>query len=296
MVYRLPNLLWLRAFESSARLCSFTAAARELGLTQAAVSHQVRSLEGKLGFRLFQRNARSLALTEMGRAYLPAVRKAMEDLAFSTQGLFGAPGRRTISVRAPISTAVLWLAPRLPAFRERHPGIRLRLISAIWADAIADEDVDVDIRLGEGAWAGMQAELLARDVMVPVCSPAIARRVRRLGDVDQAQIVQVLGFQDHWARLYGAEGLAYDPARVGLAVDTTLAAVEIVTMGAGVALLQRRLVQGLIAEGRLAVPFAAEVPLEQAHYLVSAPGAAPNTEADAFRAWLRGEFGEAAVA
>jgi LysR family glycine cleavage system transcriptional activator len=131
--------------------------------------------------------------------------------------------------------------------------------------------------------------------MVPVCAPTIAPRMRRLGDVDQGQIVQVLGFQDHWARLYGAEGLAYDPARAGLAVDTTLAAVEIVTTGAGVALLQRRLVQGLVTEGRLAVPFVAEVPLEQAHYLVSVPGAAPNTEADAFRAWLRGEFGEAAA-
>jgi LysR family glycine cleavage system transcriptional activator len=177
MAYRLPNPIWLRAFEVSARLGSFTAAAGELGVTQAAVSHQVRSLEASLGFALFQRGARSLTLTQMGRAYVPAVRKAMEDLALSTQGLFGPQGRRTISVRAPISTAVLWLSPRLPRFRALHPGIRVRLISAVWAEAIADEDVDVDLRLGGGVWIGFRAELMARESLVPVCAPGEAARI-----------------------------------------------------------------------------------------------------------------------
>ena len=118
MVTRLPNLSWLRTFETAARLGSFTAAGGELGLTQAAVSHQVKALETQLGFSLFERGARSLSLTSMGRAYLPSVRKAIEDLTLSTQGLFGPKVRRSVTLRAPISTAVLWLAPRLKALSE----------------------------------------------------------------------------------------------------------------------------------------------------------------------------------
>ncbi len=174
-------MVWLRAFEAAVRLGSFTAAAGELGLTQAVVSYQIRSLEGTLGFALFIRRAHTLELTEMGRAYIPAVRKAIEDLAFSTQGLFGPSARRPVSLRVPVSTAVLWLAPRLATFRAAHPKISLRLVLAIWADAIAEEAVDIDIRLGEGDWSGQRAELLSEETAA---------------DLHRHDLVHILGFQD----------------------------------------------------------------------------------------------------
>ncbi|HUS54442.1 MAG TPA: LysR substrate-binding domain-containing protein [Thermohalobaculum sp.] len=289
MVYRLPNLVWLRAFEAAARLGSFTAAAGELGLTQAAVSHQVRSLEDKLGFRLFLRQARRLDLTDMGKAYLPSVSKAMEDLSLSTQGLFGPRGRRTVTLRAPISTAVLWLSPRLRKFREQHPHIQFRMISAIWADAIADEDVDIDIRLGTGAWPAMQAELLSPETIVPICAPTA--RICSLSDISEARIIHIIGFQDDWARLFQRNGARYDPAKIGIAVDTTLAAVELVSCDAGVALVLKRFAVDLVRAGKAAVPLDEEIAIPQAHYIVSDPGrTAVNPEVEIVRRWLRDEF------
>lgn len=140
MTYHLPHLNWIRAFEASARRLSFTAAANELNRTQTSVSHQVRSLEAHIGFQLFERLPHGLRLTDMGLAYLPAVRKAFEDLSTATSGLFGPVSERPVIVRAPISWAVLWLAPRLSNFAAQYPEIDVRLYSAIWADSLSSDE------------------------------------------------------------------------------------------------------------------------------------------------------------
>src|SRR5476649_2282193 len=119
----LPNLAWLRSFEAAARTASFTAAAAELNLTAGAISYQIRALEAHLGFSLFERLPRGVKLTPMGVAYLPPVRKAFEELADSTVGLFGGSERLQITVHAPVSLAALWLAPKLPTFAAANPNI-----------------------------------------------------------------------------------------------------------------------------------------------------------------------------
>src|SRR5476649_2708704 len=119
----LPNLAWLRSFEAAARTSSFAAAATELSLTSGAISYQIRALEAHLGFSLFERLPRGVKLTPMGVAYLPPVRKAFEELADSTVGLFGGSERVQITVHAPVSLAALWLAPKLPAFNAANPNI-----------------------------------------------------------------------------------------------------------------------------------------------------------------------------
>src|SRR5262249_45316576 len=111
--HHLPPLTWLRGFEAAARTGSFTGAARALGLTQAAVSYQVRSLEQHLGFPLFERLAHGLRLTDIGRAYLPSLQRAFDEVSASTLGLFGAQGEASLAIRTPISFGSLWLAPRL---------------------------------------------------------------------------------------------------------------------------------------------------------------------------------------
>jgi len=287
MGYRLPNLNWLRAFECAARLRSFTAAAEELNLTQAAVSHQIRSLESMFGVQLFIRRSRTLDLTDMGKAYLPSVRGAIEELAFSTQGLFGPPTRNTVTVRAPISLGVLWLAPRLKQFRRQYPGIDVRVVSEIWADSIADRDVDVDIRLGSGAWAGYRAQRLAGESIVPVCAPGALETIRSVADLKAREMVHILGFEDHWAKCFSNAGLDYDPALVGLSVDTTLAAVEIVVADGGVALILKRFAVDLARAGRVAIPIPLEIQLDQAHHML-VPAADVRLSADVgrFKTWL----------
>src|SRR5260370_42093595 len=125
----LPNLAWLRSFEDAGRPCSFAAAATELRLSSGAISYQIRALEAHLGFLLFERFPRGVKLTAMGVAYLPPVRKAFEELADSTIGLFGGSERVQITVNAPVSLAALWLAAKLPLVRRAPPLLDVRISS-----------------------------------------------------------------------------------------------------------------------------------------------------------------------
>ena len=170
---RLPNPTWLRTFEAAARHLNFTSAARELGLTQTAVSLHIRSLEKELGAKLFTRAARRIELTELGQSYGLTVRRALADIALSTNSLFGPVTRQTLTIRAAISTATYWIATELPEFSRLYPDIPMRLVSHIWNDspgpADVPADVDVEIRLGYGDWPGVIAEKLCDETIVPVC-------------------------------------------------------------------------------------------------------------------------------
>ncbi len=119
MEYQLPPLNGLIAFEAAARTGNFARAAQELNLTQSTVSHRVRMLERHLGYPLFERLPRGLRLTESGKAYLPSIRKAFEQIFSSTAGIFGRKDQGSLTVRAPISYSVLWLGPIIRHFR--HP-------------------------------------------------------------------------------------------------------------------------------------------------------------------------------
>ena len=112
MLYEVPPLISLHAFESTARHGSFAAAAKELNITQSAVSHRIRHLENHLGYSLFDRSPRSLHLNDMGKAYLPSVRLAFNEISSSTSAIFGSAKRKTVTIRVPVTHAVLWLAPR----------------------------------------------------------------------------------------------------------------------------------------------------------------------------------------
>lgn len=291
MIQNLPNLTWLRTFETVSRCGSFTAAGAELGLTQAAVSTHVRLLESHLGCTLFRRTTRRLALTDMGEAYLPSVRKALEELALSTLGLFGAAGSGVLTVRAPISTAVLLLAPRISEFCMQHPGIDVRFVSAIWASSVVDADVDVDIRLGHDHWPGLRAELLCEDTAVAICSPSAAGRLADPEDLLTEPLIHILGFEDHWARYFAAQGVEKPVPAPMISVDTSLAAVEMVAAGAGIALVVKRGIRHLVEEGRVIQACAGEIPLGLTHYLVG-PLDARRTrkETEYFKTWLRDLF------
>ena len=283
----LPNLVWLRAFEASARLRSFTAAAEELRLSQAAVSHQIRSLESSFGVALFIRRARHLELTALGHAYYPTVAQALDDIAYSTRGLLRPMEARTITLRAPISTAVLWIAPRLGAFQAKHPQIRLRLISAIWADRTSDGDVDVDLRLGPSSWFDRRAHLMATESVVPVAMPDLAAGLNSAQDILDQNLIHIHGYQDNWLRFSKGQGLELEDCHAGLLTDTSLAAIEMAAAGTGVAMIMQRYAQTSLAQGRLARVKDFEMPMGQGHYLMPATGPAPKSTEDMLvRDWL----------
>ena len=131
MAQRIPSLNWLRAFEVAARHLSFTQAAKEFGVTQGAISQQVKQLEDWLGTALFTRLPRSLTLTDAGHGYLPIVRQAFDHLAAGTQDLFGSERGGPVAVRVSTSLTYTWLVPRLARFFEKHPDITLRLTTTV---------------------------------------------------------------------------------------------------------------------------------------------------------------------
>lgn len=286
--YKLPPLAWLRTFEAAARHGSFTAAAAELNLTQAAVSHQVRSLEKHLGVVLFERMARNLRLTEMGNAYLPPLRRAFDELTAATAGLFGPIGKRTLVIRAPVSFATLWLAPRLSGFVAVYPDIGLRIASTVWSHT-AEEAVDIDIRFGDGGWTGYQTELIFNRPAVVVCRPdrlPSGRMRDRLAALVREPLIHVTGYEDLWQRLLRRHEQE-PPEFRGLDVDTSLVALELAASGFGPAIVLDCFACPFITAGRLALALDETLTIEPSHYLVTQEAARrQRPEAILFRAWL----------
>nr|WP_298681972.1 LysR substrate-binding domain-containing protein [uncultured Dongia sp.] len=286
MSYHLPPLPWLRAFEAAARRGSFAAAANELALTSAAVSYQVRALESQLGYPLFERLARGLRVTDMGKAYLIPVRQAFSELSISTLSIFGPEGETTLNIRVPVSFAVLWLTPRLSEFAKAHPGFRIRLFSAIWADALPADKTDVDIRFGHGNWPDASAQLLVNDPIVLVTAPG--SRIKGPRDIGPAEMIQIMGVESDWLRLFESAGMALPAGGAGIIVDTSLAALELVASGHGAALVLSRFAAAYEANGRVRRVPGIVVPQDQSHYLLTPNSLdAPRAEVLLFADWLR---------
>jgi LysR family glycine cleavage system transcriptional activator len=295
MAYGLPPLNWVRAFEASARHMSFAKAAADLNLTSTAVSHQVRSLEQHLGHALFERLARGLRLTEMGAAYLPDVRRAFENLSATTTKLFGQSGMASITVRAPVSFVTLWLAPRLPRFQADYPGIEILILSTIWADAQPDDATDIDIRFGNGAWPGYEAERLWHAPSAVVCQQGVAQRGKdkeRLAEIAGTRLIHVVGHENHWAEAFRLVGLPMPQPAKALRVDNSVAAVLLAASN-GATIVLRPFAKRAIEMLPLHLPFGFELPIEQAHYLLTPIGqSASRPEVLLFRQWIAGEAAE----
>ena len=167
----------LRAFESAARLLSFTRAAEALNVTPNAVSAQVKGLEERLGVPLFRRLPRGLALTDEGQALLPVLSDSFEQMAGVLARLRQGEQRAVLTVGVVGTFAVGWLLPRLPAFHRRHPFVDLRLLTHNNRVDLAGEGLDAAIRFGDGAWHGTQALALLQAPLSPLCAPALASQL-----------------------------------------------------------------------------------------------------------------------
>ncbi len=180
MSRRLPPLKSLRAFESAARHLSFTRAADELFVTQAAVSHQIKSLEEFLGVPLFVRKNRKLLLTDEGQSYWPKIRDIFEILTSATDQIKaqGASGALTVSVVPTFAT--VWLVPRLSRFNQMYPDIEVRLKASDDVVDFVREDVDIAIYYDTGDYPGMHSVTLLTEQLTPLCSPALLEGERPL--------------------------------------------------------------------------------------------------------------------
>ncbi|WP_132879214.1 LysR substrate-binding domain-containing protein [Tamaricihabitans halophyticus] len=283
----LPPLACVQAFESAARLESFAAAAEELHLSPATVSQRIRTLETHFGVRLFERLPRSVQLTELGRAYLPAVRESLADLAGATSGLFGPVRREQLTVRTQISYATTWLAPQIDEFQQAHPDIELRLVCAVWSEALTPGEVDIDIHQGRAPWSGVNSELLHHDNAVVIHGQAhLARHgpVTSATDLASRPRVQVLGFDDVWPRILPDTTAVPEHT---ITVDTAVTALEIAANTDACAVIPERFARTAVRAGRVQLALKHAWPMRQAHYLLR-PLEAPHhtAQARAFLRWL----------
>jgi LysR family glycine cleavage system transcriptional activator len=287
MTRKLPPLGGLRAFEAAARHGSIAGAAVELGVTPGAVSQQVKALEDHLGLALFERRPQSLALTAAGRRYASPLTDAFDAIAAATSRL-DAPQRRTvITVAMPTLFAVGWLMPRLDRFHAGHLAIELRLRSSHREAEPGTEGVDAAIRHGRAGWGAATCIYLFNDGLVPVCSPAYARA--RLPPLAGHTVLVAETAADAWAAWCAATGTEDQPAQRLVFGDDGLV-IQAALNGLGVGLVDRRLAEEPLREGRLVA--AAEVaPLVRgtAWYLVAAADRAGDPPFAAFAGWLLAE-------
>lgn len=288
MVRRLPPLNALRSFEAAARHLSFTKAAAELHVTQAAVSHQIKTLEEALGVKLFRRLNRSLLLTEPGQGYLPAVREALDKLADATERLTRQDETGILTVSALPSLASIWLVPRLHLFLEANPDIDVRLDASDRLADFAAGDVDVALRYGRGTYPGLYAERLMTEDIFPVCAPSLPTPERPLSRPEDLKHHTLLHDDLRldwrmWLMAAGVEGV--DPKR-GLTFNASDFVIRAAIEGQGVALGRSALAADALADGRLIKPFDVILEADYAYYFVCAEGDIDRPKVRTFRDWL----------
>ena len=292
-------------------MASFSRAARELHVSPAAISHQVKGLEDLLAIQLFRRHARGLELTHAGRVALPKLRDGFDRLAEAVEQIraTGAPG--TLSVDAAPTFAAKWLAPRLHRFVTAHRGLDVRIsASTRLIDPPRDEaggvteshpgqpahDADLSIRFGRGDYPGMRIDKLLAVSVTPMCGARLLKGnppLREPGDLrNHVLIHDNIGSDDGsplwqvWLQAAGIEDV--DVAR-GLRFNHSVLALEAAADGLGVALGMPPVAAFDLASGRLVAPFALRLPLASAYYLVCSSERSDRSEVAAFRSWIMQE-------
>src|SRR5215471_16729235 len=259
----------LKAFEAAARHLSFTRAADELHVTQAAVSHQVKTLEQRLGVKLFRRLPKSLLLTDEGQALLPELHDAFERMARAVNRVTSAQGGSALSVSTLTTTA------RMVDFTR--------------------EDVDVAVRYGDGNWPGLHVEKMFEDELTPLCGRAYKDRLRAPQDLRDVPLLDASPPEPasvgEWGTWFKAAGIAQLPMTRGAVFDSTKIAAQAAIDGLGVAIGSPYLFAEDIAAGRLFQPFPLTVRNGKAYWLVCAEGTAARPKIKAFRDWIFSELG-----
>jgi LysR family transcriptional regulator, regulator of gene expression of beta-lactamase len=230
---RLP-LNALRAFEASARHLSFTRAALELHVTQAAVSQQVRMLEEQLGTTLFKRLPRGLGMTDESRALLPVLTDAFGRIEGVLKQFEGGHFHEVLTIGVVGTFAVGWLLPRLKSFRERHPFVELRMLTHNNLVDLAAEGLDFAIRFGDGTWPATHNVMLLDAPLTALCAPDIARRLSAPQDLAKETLLRSYR-TDEWIGWFSAAGLEPWPVN-GPVFDSSRLMVEAAVQGAGIAL------------------------------------------------------------
>lgn len=285
----MPPLNALRVFDAAARHLSFTKAAEELYVTQAAISHQIKGLENFLGMKLFRRRNRSLLLTEEGLNYYLDIKEIFSSLREATRKLqaFRAKGALTVSLLP--SFAIQWLVPRLSSFNHVYPDIDVRIQAVDHeGDKMAD-DVDVAIFYGYGNWPGLKTDRLYAEYLIPVCAPALlAGRypLKKPQDLIHHTLLHDSSRRDWQA--YARQLSLQDIINVeqGPIFSHSAMVIQAAIHGQGIALINNVMTKNELDSGRLVCPFNDVLVSKKAFYLVCHDNQAELSKIAAFRQWI----------
>lgn len=292
MVRQFLPLNGLRAFEASARHLSFTRAAIELCVTQAAVSQQVKGLEKRLGVALFQRLPRGLKITAEGEALLPTVTSSFDQMATTLDRIEAGQVRELLFLGVVGTFAVGWLLPRLQAFQKRHPFIDVRVSTNNNRVDMAAEGLDFAIRFGQGSWHGTDAFRLFDAPLSPLCTPKLAETLKAPADLMEATLLRSYR-ADEWSSWFAAAGVT--PAaqvNAGIVFDTSLGMMEAALQGLGVALAPPSMFSRHLASGAVVQPFPVTISLGS-YWLTRLQSKPPTPAMQVFSGWLFDSIGTA---
>lgn len=285
----LPGMSALMAFDAVARTGSFTAAARDLDLTQGAVSRQVLVLEERLGVALVQRGARRVRLTQAGEAYAAKVRAALEMLGQGAMEALGQAPERGLKLAILPTFGTRWLMPRIPGFVRRHPEITLQFATRIGRFDLAAEGMDAAIHSGRADWPGARLTLLMNESVLPVASPSLLEGGR---DWRGLPVLALASRPHAWAEWFAARGEGGAAPVPVMRFEQFATLAQAAAAGMGLALMPGFLIRPELESGAL-VALDDEVPSGSGYYFVEpepAPGARPKRAVALFRDWLLTEL------
>jgi len=285
----LPPFAALRAFHAAATHERYRDAAENLGITESAISHQVRKLEEFLHTSLMDRSGNRPKLTEAGRQYLDQIAPAMRQIHGATAELLPTSGRSVVRLTLPSSLAVTWLIPQLGAFEREHLKIDLQLSTTTRVVNLAREQFDFAIRHGKGSWPDVEATFLLDEVAMPVCAPGYLDPAIQTPSTDALGNFRIIvnahvpDEWEEWARAHQFE--LPGPADI-VTLDALEQALQVAESGHGIAMGRRPMVDAWLESGRLVAPFGGGEPTGTAYYLCRPQGITPTAAARQLERWL----------
>lgn len=289
MSKHLPPLNALRVFDSAARHLSFTKAAEELFVTQAAVSHQIKTLEEFLGLKLFRRRNRSLLLTEEGQSYYLDIKEIFSSINEATRKLLARSAKGALTVSLSPSFAIQWLVPRLSGFNQAYPGIDVRIQAVDREEDKLADDVDVAIFYGRGNWTGLRTDRLYAEYLIPVCAPSLLTGEKPLktpSDLIYHTLLHDTSRRDWQSYVRQLEIQNQINVQQGPIFSHSSMVIQAAVHGQGVALVNNVMARSEIESGRLVRPFPDVLVSKNAFYLVCQDSQAELGKIAAFRQWI----------
>ncbi len=286
----LPPFAALRAFHEAALQNRFRDAAANLGVTESAISHQVRRLEDFLRTAWFVRSGAGVRLSEAGRRYFDGIDPALRQIQSATEAMLRPRGRNMVRLTLPPSLAATWLIPALSAFELACPGLDLQLLPTTRVVELRREQADLAIRHGKGSWPGIEATFLLEETALPVAAPgylALRPGEPPLAALARARLVVNARSPNEWEEWARARRLAPPPLAGAIQLDGLEQALAVAESGHGLAIGRRPMVNDRLARGTLVAPFGAGDPTGAAYYLCRPAGTAPTAAARRVARFLR---------